>query len=135
MAKGKKTTEQTIYNVMASYALTKNYSETSRLLNIPVTTVEKIVKDNKDKPEYVKLCNEKKEEFSNECSVIIELLLKATKMKADKLVSDGEHLDKTKLTDITTAVAVLYDKRALSQGESTENVTFTIPDGVKKYAE
>ena len=35
MARGKKTDNQTIYNIMCSYFETRNYSQTSRDLDIP----------------------------------------------------------------------------------------------------
>ena len=134
MAKGKQLDNQTIYNIMLSYSLTKNFSETARSLKVPVTTVGKIVRANKDKPEYVKLCQDKKEEFAEESSIVINMLLEAVKIKAQKLLDDGEALDGTKLTEITTSLGTLFDKRALTQGESTTNVTFKLPDEVREFA-
>ena len=60
MARGQQLDEQTIINILTAYATTNNYSEVSRQLDIPRKTVEKIVKDNIDKPEYAKLCHQKK---------------------------------------------------------------------------
>ena len=50
---------------MTSWTVTNNYKETARDLELPVTTVKSVVDNNKDKPEFVKLRNEKMNEFSN----------------------------------------------------------------------
>ena len=60
MAKGKRTDNETLYKVMLSYTVTRNYSQTARDLGLPITTVKKLVDENKNKPEFVKVCNEKK---------------------------------------------------------------------------
>jgi len=156
MAKGKKTDNETIYKVMLSYITTRNYSETARQLDMPITTVEKIVKDNQDKDEFVKLCNEKKEEFVEKADKIIykatELLerrldtalesqdeiedmiqevynapddeIKGSQKKA--LVKKLTRLQLNGLSEITTALGTMYDKRALAKGEPTSNETLTI---------
>lgn len=156
MAKGKKTDNETIYKVMLSYVVTNNYSETARQLDMPITTVEKIVKDNKDKEKFVKLCDEKKEEFVEKANKIID---KATTLldrrldtaldrqtELDELldnvydVSNDDMKPKEKLeiakklsriqlnglNEITTAIGTMYDKRALARGEATSNTNNTI---------
>ena len=60
MAKGKKTDNETIYKIMINMFSTNNFNETARQLNIPVKTVEKIYKENKEKEEFTKLCIQKK---------------------------------------------------------------------------
>ena len=138
MARGKQLDILTIYKIMVSHALTDNYSETSRQLRIPIKTVEETVKKNIDKDEFAKLRKHKKEEFADKCTGIIDKLLKALDKKADNMLIGDEAaaiLNNTKLNEISTTIGTLYDKRALSQGESTANVTFKMPDGVKKYAE
>lgn len=128
--RGKKTSPDVIYEVMTSWAMTNSYSESARELDLPVKTVEKIVKENRDKPEFAKLCQEKKEEFSEKASRIIDKLLAKLERTVD---ADGE----IPVNQLTTAIGTLYDKRALSRGESTNNttVTFTLPDEVNEYAE
>lgn len=160
MAKGKKTDNETIYKVMINYFVTNNYSETSRALNMPASTVEKIVKDNKDKEEFVKLWGEKKEEFVQIADKIIkkgtELLDKRLETALEKQeeleklldnvfdVDDEEVSKKEKieiakklsriqlnnLSEITTAIGTIYDKRALAKGEPTSNETLTINIGL-----
>ena len=118
-----------IYLVMASYAITNNYSETARQLNMPVATVQDIVKANRDKEEFLKLRQEKRDEFSDKASVIIdELLVRITEEVSDR--------DKDiPLNHLTTALGTLYDKRALSKGEMTQNVGFATNLSIDKLAE
>ena len=131
MARGKKTSPEVIYQVMTSWATTHNYSETARELGMAMTTVEKIVKTNKDKPEFVKLCDEKKEEFADKATRIID---KALKRLEQAIENDEEYIP---VNQLTTAIGTLYDKRALAKGESTNNtkVVIQLPEGVDEYAE
>lgn len=122
MSKGKKTAPEVIYQVMVSYAITKNNMETSRQLGIPESTVRKIVEDNKDKDEFKKLCEQKQDEFAEKTTRIIDKLL-------ERLENEIYNEDKDiPINHITTAIGTLYDKRALSKGESTQNIGFSSND-------
>ena len=129
--RGKKTSPEDIYRVMVSWSVTRNNMETSRQLGIPEATVRKIVEDNKDKEEFRKLCEQKENEFAEKTSEIIDMLLK----RITDTVADSDK--DIPLNHLTTAIGTLYDKRALSKGESTENtkITFDLPPEVNKYAE
>ena len=129
MAKGKKTEPKTIYAIMASYAITSNFNETSRILNIPVATVKKIVDKHKDEDEFKKLCIEKRNEFSEIASRIMFKGL--VRLEQD---IDNEEKD-IPVNQLTTMVGTLFDKCALSEGKSTENVKVEIklPDGIEEY--
>ena len=118
MAKGKKTAPEMIYKVMVSYAITHNNMETARQLGIPESTVRKIVEDNKNSDEFKKLCEEKTNEFAEKSSRIIDMLLE----RITKEVADEEK--DIPLNHLTTAMGTLYDKRALSKGETTQNIDF-----------
>ena len=118
MARGKKTDYDKIYNVMTTWFATHNYEETARVLNMPSATVKDIVKANKDADEFIELRRQKQEEFSDKASVIIDMLLE----RITKTVADGEK--EIPLHHLTTAIGTLYDKRALSKGEMTQNVGF-----------
>lgn len=120
MSKGKKTDNETIYKIMVSMFSTNNFSETGRQLGIATTTVEKIYKDNKDKPEFVKLCNEKKEEFTDKASRLIDKALK----RLEEALDNKE--DKIPVNNLSTVIGTLYDKRALAKGESTSNTDINI---------
>ena len=118
MARGKKTSPEDVYRVMTSWAVTKNNNQTARELGLPESTVRKIVEDNKDKAEYKELCEQKREEFADKASAIIDMLLE----RITETVADSEK--EIPLHHLTTAIGTLYDKRALSKGEMTQNVGF-----------
>lgn len=120
MAKGKKTDNETIYKIMISMFSTNNFSETARQLNIPITTVEKIYKDNKDKDEFVKLCNEKKDEFTEKATRLIDKALN----RLEKALDDNE--EKIPVNNLTTVIGTLYDKRNLAEGKATVNTDINI---------
>lgn len=124
-------------------------------MNMAITTVEKIVKDNKDKEEFVKLCNEKRATFAEKATGIIDKGLLLLERRLNRAIEEEEtlddlideiystddkdmsqqaktaavnkikHLQLQSLKDITTAIGTLYDKRALAKGESTENTKIT----------
>lgn len=151
MPKGKKTDNETIYKIMVSMFSTNNFAETGKQLNIPATTVEKIYKENKEKPEFVELCAKKKDEFAETATRIInkatDLMEKRIDLATDheneleELIdeiwaTDKKYMNETKkkslvskiagmqlysLKELSVAVGTMYDKRALSKGDSTEN--------------
>lgn len=118
MARGKKTSPEVIYQVMTSWAVTNNYSQTAKDLGMAITTVEKIVKDNKDKPEFVKLCNDKRATFVEKADEVIDLALKRM---VDMLTDEDEHIP---INQLAVAFGTTFDKRALAKGEMTQNVGF-----------
>lgn len=120
MAKGKKTNNETIYKIMVSMFKTNNFSETGRQLNIPQKTVEKVFKENKDKPEFAKLCEQKKEEFVDKATRLINKALD----RLEKMLDDKE--EKIPVNNLSTVIGTLYDKRALAQGNSTVNTEINI---------
>ena len=154
MARGKKTSPEMIYKVMTSYAITNNYNETARNLGMAVATVKNIVDDNKNTEEFERLRIEKKDEFAEKASEIIDkglLLLNRRLNRAieeeetlDDLIEEIEIMDNSEMSyqqkvatinkiksmqvhnlkEITTAIGTLYDKRALSKGEMTQNLGF-----------
>lgn len=156
MSKGKKTDNETIYKIMISMFSTNNFSETSRQLNIPVTTVEKIYKENKDKEKFVKLCNQKKEEFTETATRIINKATTLMEKRIDLATkheneleeiideiwnTDKKEMNETKkkalvnkiagmqlysLKELSVAIGTMYDKRALAKGESTSNTDINI---------
>lgn len=154
MAKGKKTDNETIYKVMLSYITTRNYSETARQLNMPESTVRKIVDDNKDKEEFARLCEEKRDEFVEKADKIIYKATQLLERRLDTALESQDELDEiiqeiyndedlkdqqkrslatrvsrlqlNALNEITTALGTMYDKRALAKGEPTSNEALTI---------
>lgn len=131
MARGKKTSPEVIYQVMTSWAIHHNNMEVSRELGIAESTVRKIVDEHKNEEEYAKLCDEKKEEFADKATRIID---KALQRLERAIENDEEYIP---VNQLTTAIGTLYDKRALAKGESTNNTKMIIqlPEGVDEYAE
>ena len=156
MPRGKKTSPEVIYQIMTSWVITNNYKETARDLGLPYMTVKSIVDKNKDKPEFVKLRNEKMNEFSSRASEIIQKGLTLLNKRLDRAIASEEDLDilideiyatdKEELSQdeknrlitkikalqlqdikaITTAIGTLYDKKALADGKATDNVSVSI---------
>ena len=118
MARGKKTSPEVIYQVMTSYAITNNYNQTAKELNMSYATVKDIVQRHQNDEQFVKLQAEKREEFSDKASKLIDMLL-------ERLESELDNEDKDiPINHITTAIGTLYDKRALAKGEMTQNINF-----------
>lgn len=166
MAKGKKTPIEDVYKVMVGYASNRNQEELSRLLGMPATTVRKIINDNKDKPEFVELCSKKGDEFAEQATRIIEKASKLLEQRLTTALERQEELDEVLdlimcadkedidykeklamakrigrlqingLSEITTAIGTMYDKRALAKGENTANqsITITMTDEVKELS-
>ena len=131
MPRGQKTPPETVYKIMASWAETGNYQETARQLKVPQSTVEKIVKENKNKPEFVEVCDKKRDEFSKKATQIINKALRRLENELDNYDKD------IPINQLTTAIGTLFDKRALVDGEATErmSVEIKLPDGADEYAE
>ena len=130
MPRGKKTSLEDVYKVMVGYAGNKNVNDLAKSLGIPESTCRKIILDNQEKPEFVKLCEKKEEEFADKATRIIDKAL----MRLEKEL-DNEEKD-IPINNLTTAIGTLYDKRALAKGESTENkaITITMDESVKELS-
>ncbi len=165
MPRGKKTPPEVVYQIMTSWVITNNYKETARDLDLPYMTVKSIVDKNKDKPEFVKLRNEKMSEFSSRASEIIQKGLTLLNKRLDRAIASEEDLDllideiyatdkeelsqdeKNRLVskirtlqvqnmkDITTAIGTLFDKKALADGKPTERTEIIGGDKLSKLAE
>lgn len=129
MARGQKTSPEVIYQVMTSWAMTNSFSQTARDLNMAITTVKDIVNANKDKEEFVKLRNDKKNTFIEKADEIIDILL-------ERIVRETTNEEKDiPLNQLTTALGTVYDKRALAKGETTQNVGLGTNFNIDKLAE
>lgn len=156
VARGQKTSPEMVYKIIASYAVTGNYKQTSRELDIPYSTVKDVVDKNRDKEEFVKLQDETKESFSESASKLIDKGLNLLNRRFDRALEHEEELDamideiagtstlvltqaeKTALIAklkalqlqdvkaITTAIGTLFDKRALADGKPTDNVEVSV---------
>lgn len=165
LARGQKTSPETIYKIMASWMTTGNYKETARDLNLATTTVRDVVLANKNKAEFVRLRNEKMSEFSNKASEIIQKGMILLGKRLDRAIESEEELDlvideifatdkeelsqdeKNRLVSklralqlqdikaITTAIGTLYDKKALADGKPTGRTEIIGGDTIDKLAE
>ena len=156
MPKGKPIEPEMIYKIMASYAVTNNYSETARACNLGVSTIRNIVMENRDKEEFRELFERERESFAEKASEIIdkglallnrristalryeeelEMLIdeiystsqdEITAREKIALVNKIKNLQLQRMGEITTAIGTLYDKRALALGESTENTKISV---------
>lgn len=154
--RGKKTDNETIYKIMISVFTTGNYSETARQLKIPQKTVEDIYKKNIDKEEFAKLRDEKREEFVEKATRIINKATTLLERRLDTALENQDELDEiieevwqmdkkdynetqkkaivnkiarmqlNNLSEITTALGTIYDKRNLAEGKSIVNTDINI---------
>ena len=152
--RGRKTSPEQIHKVMALWFTNYNMRETARVLNMPLTTVKDIVDKYKNAEEFEEFRTQKQKEFSAKATEVIEKGLQLLNRRLDRAIETEEELDdlidevyftdkedmsyteksaiinKIKgmqiqnIKDITTAIATLYDKRALNQGDSTQNIDF-----------
>lgn len=152
MARGKKTPLEDVYKVMVGYAYNRNINDLARQLDMPEATVRLIVEANKDKEEFKKLQVTKENEFIVTADKIIskatklldkrlttalerqgeiDLLLDTVYDVSDDEMKTKEKLEIAKklsrlqlngLSEITTAIGTMYDKRALAKGDPTSNV-------------
>ena len=129
MARGQKTSPEMIYKIMTSWAVTQNNLQTARELDIAESTVRKVVLQNKDKDEFKKLCEEKREEFSVKASRIIDKAL-------DRLERDiDDEFKSIPVNHLTTAIGVLTEKKLLIDGKPTERTELVGGDKLNKLAE
>lgn len=125
MPRGVTTDRDTLYKIMGTYFVTRSYAATARELNVPDSTVEKLVKEHINDKEFKELWSKKKEDFATKADIIIHKAL-------DRL--EGE-IDKQKtipIYQLTTAIGTLYDKKRIetigSVESSTPDVTINVVD-------
>lgn len=166
MARGIKRKIEDVYNIMSLYFDTQNYDEVGKQLNIPVSSVYTIVEKHKDEEQFKILRKKKEETFINRANNIIDkgtLLLEKrldtalqSEEELEELLSRVQMLGKEEITtseikaiakrinqlqlnnlsEVTTAIGTIYDKRALAKGDSTSNnsVTVTMSNDLKELS-
>ena len=129
MPRGKNTSPEMIYEIMTSWAITNNVNETAKQLGVAESTVRKIVKANRDKSEFAKLCEEKKETFSKKAEKIIDKAL-------NRLERDIDNKDKDiPVNHLTIVIGTLTDKKLLLEGKPTARTELVGGDKLSKLAE
>lgn len=111
MARGVKTDNAKIAEIMTSYALTNSYNATAKECGVSDSTVKKVIQENQE--EFGKVQEQKKEEFADKASKLIDKAMDKLNKALDK--------DDIPVNNLTTVIGTLYDKRALAKGESTDN--------------
>lgn len=158
MARGVKIDNQKIQEIIASYALTNSYNATAKETGVCANSVKNIISKQKSEnaDEYAKVCEEKKELFSDRANRIINKSLdliedridtaRENQVELEEIIQmvweqDKKELNETQkktivnkiskmqlnsLSELTTAMGTLYDKMRLANGESTENNKFEV---------
>ena len=146
------------------YASNNNYSETANSVGVSEGTIRQWAKKWKEDPEFEKLREEKSKTFADKATQIInsgmnllqwrfdralimekeiDILLQKISEDSECSISEINNISKKiaelklqNVREITTAIGTMYDKRALANGESTDNAVMTIvlPDGADEYA-
>lgn len=129
MPRGKKTTPETIYKIMTSWAVTKNYKETADNLGLAVSTVKKIVDEHITEEKFEKLCNEKEQEFTKKADKIIDKALNRLERDIDNEMKD------IPVNHLTTVIGTLTDKKLLIEGKPTARTEVVGEDKLNKLAE
>ena len=92
MTKGKDRTPEEIMQVLSTFAITDNLSETSRRTGIPITTIKDIVDRHRGQEEFEKLRKEKREEFSQRANRIVFKGLTLLERRYDKALDNEDAL-------------------------------------------
>lgn len=95
MARGIKIDNQKIANVIASYALTNNYSATARECGVSANSVKNIIikQKNENAQEFEKVCTDKKEEFSTRANRIVDKALILLERRFDTALNNQDELE------------------------------------------
>jgi hypothetical protein len=115
---------------MGTWFVTNSFTETAKSLGMPLATVQNLVARNKNKAEFIKLRNEKGEDFAAAATRIIEKALN----RLEKEIDSGGPIP---VNHLSTVVGTLFDKRALARGEATANAAIVVklPEEMNEYAE
>lgn len=129
MPRGKRTSPETVYAIVTSWATTRNYKETADNLGLAVSTVKKIVDEHITEEKFEKLCNEKEREFTKRADRIVNKAF-------DRLEKELDNEDKDiPVNHLTTVIGTMTDKKLLIEGKPTERTEIISGDKLSKLAE
>lgn len=133
---GHKITSEERQAIIADFAITGVVRQTARNLGVGETTVSRVTANLSDE-EKAYIDTHKKTVFVDRLSELIDKATMAIDMKLDDIIADGEIRAKTPVSQISTTLGTLYDKRALACGDTTVNqgVKIILPEEVNEYAE
>lgn len=94
MARGVKTDNKKIAEIIASYALTNSYNKTAKEVGVSNNTVKRVILNQKEKhpEELAKVVNEKKELFADQANKIIDKALDLLNRRFDKALENEKEL-------------------------------------------
>lgn len=95
MARGVKTDNSKIAEVITSYSLTNSYNKTAKECGVSANTVKNIINRQKkeNSTEFAKICEQKKEEFSTRANKIIDKQLELLNRRVDTALDNEDVLD------------------------------------------
>lgn len=95
MARGVKTDNAKIAEIITSYTLTNSYNKTAKEVGVSANTVKNVINRQKTEnpEEFAKVCEEKKEEFQDKANRIIDKSLKLIERRIDRASDNEDELD------------------------------------------
>lgn len=164
--RGKKYGDEIKEKAIALYSVCGSFSQVGRELGVPTSTISGWIKNDAPEAEVAmkrlsakmdfaekagELLNKNLEllerrvltalEYEDDLAALIEQIRDAPNQEiSDKkkttLINKINALQIQKMGDITSAISMLYDKRALAKGEATENTTLTVEfaDDIQSWA-
>jgi len=95
MARGVKTDNKKIAEIITSYALTNSYNKTAKECKVSANTVKNIINKQKENnsEEFARVCEEKKEMFQDKANRIIDKSLALLERRIDLAADNEDALD------------------------------------------
>lgn len=111
MARGCKTDNKKIAEIVTSYTLTNSYNKTAKEVGVCANTVRNVINKQKEKNnvEYEKVCKQKKELFQDKANKIID--------KALELIEDRIDVAKLHQNELNEIIQMVWeqDKKELNE--------------------
>ena len=161
--KNRKKPEKLRERAIQLYGVTGSITKVAKQLGVSKSTVHRWLHDDDAAPIVEQVRTEKKREFAQEAGEVLrkslrlldrrittaleherelEALLQAVQedgelraLEKEALIRKLRALEVQRLGELATAMGVLYDKRALAQGEATENGQFEVKITVVDHVE
>jgi hypothetical protein len=158
----KKISNEDKAKILNLYVKNIDINNIAKELKLSWHTVNKTINEYKDSEEFKTICDNQKKSFVEQASTIIDdtlnLLSKriSTALKQEdefkaildtiadaeltvadkkKLIGKISEFNVSKAVELATVLGVLYDKRALQQGERTQSIHIQLDDELKDWAE
>lgn len=112
MARGVKTDNAKIAEIITSYTLTNSYNKTAKEVGVSANTVKNVINRQKTEnaEEFAKICEEKKELFQDKANKIIDKALDLLDRRFDKALNNELELQEL-IDEVLAADEEKYDIR------------------------